>query len=86
MTKDLQQQSTCSAGRGPGALGVTTVISEALNSVTIPIRALRAKIQSEFPHYTFLTHRVKKQYKGWLEFLIQPVCGKWQGPKMDCSV
>lgn len=44
--KDLQEQSTCSAGRGPGALGVTTVISEALNNVTIPIRALRAKIQS----------------------------------------
>lgn len=44
--KDLQQQSTCTVGRGPGALGLITVISEALNKVTIPIRALRAKIQS----------------------------------------
>ena len=46
MGKDLQQQSTCTVGRGSGGLGVITVISETVNNATIPIRALRAKIWS----------------------------------------
>lgn len=46
MGKDLQQQSTCTVGRGSGGLGVITVISETVNNAKIPIRALRAKIQA----------------------------------------
>lgn len=61
MGKYLQQQSTCTVGRGSGGLGVITVISETVNNATIPISALQTKIQSQFPHYTFLTHQMKKQ-------------------------
>lgn len=46
MGKYLQQQSTCTVGRGSGGLGVITVISETVNNATVPISALQAKIQS----------------------------------------
>lgn len=46
MGKDLQKQSTCTVGRDSGGLGVITVISETVNNATIPIRAVRAKIQA----------------------------------------
>ncbi|KAK2527126.1 Pde9a [Columba guinea] len=64
------RQSTCTVGRGSGGLGVITVISETVNNAIIPISALQTKIQSQFPHYTFLTHQMKKQTNGIITLIL----------------